>query len=51
MNDVPCSVEKEVKVIPPANAQGYTITSNQAPVVRLIIVTSAIVHDHYNRVL
>ena len=33
MNDIPCSIEKEVKIIPPANAQGYQITSNQSPAV------------------
>lgn len=39
MNDVPCSIEKEVKVIPPANAEGYTTTSNQAPVVSYLNAT------------
>ena len=33
MNDVPCSIEREVTVIPPDSAPGYTITSNQAPTV------------------
>lgn len=32
--DIPaCSIEREVTVIPPANAQGYMITPNQAPVI------------------
>lgn len=34
LTDVPAhSIEREVTVIPPANAQGYTITPNKIPVV------------------
>ena len=33
MNDPRCSIESEVKIILPADGQGYTITPNQPPVV------------------
>ena len=29
MNDAPCSIESEVRVIPPTNAQGYTILTKR----------------------
>lgn len=31
MNDVPCSIEDEVKLILPSGTPGYVITSAQSP--------------------
>lgn len=33
MNDVPCSIEREVTVIPPDSVPGYMITPTKAPTV------------------
>ena len=39
-NDVPCSIEREVIVIPPDSVPGYAITSHQAPIVVSDLSTS-----------
>ena len=41
MNDVPCSIENEVRLVPPSATPGYTITSAQSP--KVVSCTSNLV--------